>query len=97
MTKELIIELKEAGFPVRDGARNMQTGAVINYQEPTLPELIEACGDKFMELLRCSGPRWEAHAWPMEAGDELYLHGDSPEEAVARLWLALHSPKANVT
>ena len=60
-----------------------------NWFIPTLEELIEACGDKFGELMLMvggSGGKWRATS---EDGRS-HLRGHSPTEAVARLWLALH-------
>jgi len=57
---------------------------------PTLSELIEACGDKFGRLEYTpdvSMNPWWAHErleGPHNVGD-----GSTPEESVARLWLAL--------
>lgn len=56
---------------------------------PTLSELIEACGEEFYALE--SGVKhgdWIAKA--NEVG--IYAEGPTPEEAVAKLWLAINSP-----
>lgn len=55
---------------------------------PTLSELIEACGEEFEGILRnvtegVFGRKWLASAGGYKAD------GSTPEEAVARLWLAL--------
>ena len=55
---------------------------------PSLSELIGACGDKFVNLFRHvvgSEIFWCATSNPADHGD-----GRDPEEAVARLWLALN-------
>lgn len=60
---------------------------------PILSELIEACGDDFGGVIRdmFSGIwKWFAYEYP--AGEKIF--GATPEEAVARLWLALN--KKNV-
>lgn len=63
---------------------------------PTLSELIEACGDVFCELRQLNpkyhsmpidGMRWEASS--PEVTPMLYV-ASTPEEAVANLWLALN-------
>ena len=67
------------------------------YYKPTLSELIEACGENF-ELTDCFGVLRDVESnklWlarkhygiekPPELGD-----GATPEEAVAKLWLALN-------
>jgi hypothetical protein len=70
--------------------------------DPTLSELIEACGDEFDALYRLekdyvsavSEDRvpggWEAT--PEDKGEERgwFCWGKTPEEAVANLWLALN-------
>ena len=61
---------------------------------PNLSELIEACGDEFGALSDHSGflstegvkKKWCAHS---RHHTSMGL-GDTPEEAVARLWLALN-------
>jgi len=59
---------------------------------PTLEELIEACGDKFWSLERDLDPDEIWGAYPAnEIGDGPATFGSTPAEAVARLWLALHS------
>jgi hypothetical protein len=54
---------------------------------PTLSELIEACDDQFRLLERHNSPAapWTAHT--LHVGPAI---GNTPEEAVARLWLALN-------
>jgi len=102
ITYELAKELKEAGFPiVRDshdymintvgGTECTRCGERLTKPEtspfcdltPTLSELIEACGDKFFELSKLSD------GW---VSSDHYLNGEgkTPEEAVAKLWLALN-------
>ena len=70
---------------------------------PTLSELIEACGEEFGELVRCNDyeikPMWRAYP-TREAFNESdndcevdccgYETGSTPEEAVAKLWLAIN-------
>ena len=51
---------------------------------PALPDLIEACGDRFGRLFV------EKDIWTAESRtSQTRAIGHSPEEAVARLWLAL--------
>lgn len=56
---------------------------------PTLSELIEACESDFYELQNLT------FGWIATADSEHIKRGDgeTPEQAVAKLWLALH-PKA---
>jgi hypothetical protein len=66
-----------------DKVANVDGGA---YRVPTLSELIEACGPKFHYLtLRQNQLPWMAWARDGKKNGE----GPTPEEAVARLWLAL--------
>ena len=75
MKYELNQKLGKAGFPYWTG------------EEPTLSELIEACGKGFWELTKYPS-RWGAYEWKGREGS-----GSTPEEAVANLWLALQSNK----
>jgi hypothetical protein len=97
MNYELAKELKDAGFPQgygqyvgKDwkGGGNAQAAQQMGLSEgayvPTLSELIEACGNDFLALSRLNG-QWTASAHnPRFDGD-----GSTPEEAAARLWLAI--------
>lgn len=59
---------------------------------PTLSELIETCGDGFGVLLRTTREDWCAGNSADKYGELVDPRGfgSSPEEAVARLWLALN-------
>jgi hypothetical protein len=64
---------------------------------PTLSELIEACGDRLDDLSRMhhfdSEKKWGASAYSCEEcgfTGTFITRGATPEEAVARLWLALN-------
>lgn len=84
MTKELLQQLTDAGLGWDD-------------DRPNLSELVQACGDKFNRLDNMGtkgsiGP-WEATSmmYPEEGGAKGHFAlGDIPEEAVARLWIALN-------
>jgi len=99
---ELAKELKDVGFPQKGKGETFQ----LNWAEtttasgntayiPTLSELIEACGEGFTKLLRCRVIQidTEGVTYMFRAIDfnglstELYR---TPEEAVARLCLALN-------
>ena len=56
---------------------------------PTLSELIEACGGKIFGLQR-NDKGWSAWAKFPDAEETPEQYGVTPEEAVARLWLALN-------
>lgn len=99
MTYELALKLKKAGFPEREqgyadafsGPNVVEIpidGVVTRIYIPTLSELIEACGDEFATLSKVNThtTRWAAQADYLEAER---VFADTPEEAVASLWLAL--------
>lgn len=62
-------------------------------KHPTLEELIEACGDGFRTLIKDNG----LYIAPNKNTVEYTTHDmswyETPEEAVARLWLALQKNK----
>jgi len=66
------------------------------YEVPTLSELIAACGDGFRGVMHPSySAGWVAQA--RISPNSLMLEtkrGDTPEEAVARLWIALQKYNA---
>lgn len=105
MDYELAEELKKAGFKqnqdypredayVEGGNVTTQHGdelTTIAYS-PSLSELMEACGDGFDTLYRTNG-RWYAIGYTGAKRidiDGIELDCNSPEEAVARLWLELN-------
>lgn len=62
------------------------------YQEiyycPTLSELIMACGEGFMRLTRIADSgQWYIEGW---SSPIIKLYADTPEEAVANLYIALN-------
>lgn len=64
---------------------------------PTLEELIEACGDEFQSLLKCGCDdcKWNCHgksfpAWDFDKDESQSFNGQTPEEAVANLYLAIN-------
>lgn len=86
---ELAKELKDAGFPQHpkgDYGTHDCGCTNIYYCTPTLSELIEACGQEFdcLDNLRTEG--WAANS------RKYRIVRRTPEEAVARLWLALNQP-----
>lgn len=100
LTYELAKELWDAGFPPRSHPSD-DYGDVLQY--PTLTELIEACGEQFASLekgLTTKEQLWLATGGKYHGEDdgpyryEFELFGSTPEEAVARLWLALNKPDA---
>lgn len=96
MDYELAKKLKEAGFKVGEHGDDAR-GCFRDVCVPTLEELIDACGERFEELNRIGHkgkkPRWICTTLPCEECgwlDSYSVGGDTSEEAVARLWLALH-------
>ena len=101
MNYELAKELKDAGFP-QDGKEGLYVDfeGKVEFEGdpknpkiedlfycPTLSELIEACGDKFIQLEKSLN--WWAIGEDEPLEPQQY-EGNTPEEAVARLWLALN-------
>jgi len=90
MNYELALKLKEAGFPASnewiDGGTNffIDKGELV-YEAPTLSELIAACGEHFERLTHFGNGEWEAKQFKRNS-----VIGNSPEEAVAKLWLKLY-------
>ncbi len=97
MTYELAKQLKDAGFPQH---QSMENGDYFTGQEelyasnPTLSELIEACGDGFRTLDRFRENDWVATGVsPVNGGTENNIAGKTPEESFAKLWLWLNLNK----
>lgn len=80
MNYELIKKLKDAGFPY-----SPDRVAPIN-----LSELIEACGFPF-DLHANQGDYWYAYNSTIAHSEAIKVEGNSPEEAVANLWLKLNT------
>lgn len=105
MNYELAKELKDAGFPQMDntdyfyrkyptGEYHRYTSALLSEIEagtdriacPALSELIAACGQDFERLQYRAGNK----LWLASGTDTITTPKKTPEEAVARLWLALN-------
>ena len=99
MNYELAKELKDAGFPQKhpywdsevefcpDCIEDADTGDASHC--PSLSKLIEACGQDFRDLTLHSDGRWISKGGKKAFGKWRLVNGRTPEEAVARLWLAL--------
>lgn len=88
MDYQLALKLKEAGFPQNGKDCNWiidEESPLDEIYTPTLSELIEACGEEFLSLAKF-GKIWEAFRHK-ELKPEV---GNTPEEAVANLWLELN-------
>lgn len=93
MNYELAMELAKAGFPNHGQAdRQLCYSNDIPFSYPTLEELIEACGEDFQGLMRVDKEYggWAACKNLMDANYDKFANGNTPSEAVARLWLALN-------
>lgn len=105
MNLKLAKELKEAGYPQesgdgydfydKDGVRHDDKPMWVachgsGYGIFTTDELLEALGERFTDLHRDSSGRWHAST----VGNTMPYHrnyeGDSPTEALARLWIAVN-------
>ncbi len=104
---KLAKQLKDAGFPQspysnqlcshNDGTHNLRSYVDPECEwasVPDLSQLIEACGDGFMQLQRrvdggfhCMGGNWDSEKKKYEFA---FMDENIPEEAVAKLWLELN-------
>ena len=97
MKYELAKKLKDNGFPQKiDTEPNFfkdDKGEPV--AEPTLEELIEACGEGFKNLevsgqgFSCEYGGYIEHCHDNHIGGYKFVVGEYPLEAVANLWLAL--------
>lgn len=72
------------GYDLQDRLQDLKDG----YYCPSLPDLIDACGERFRRL-------WiEKTIWTAESTDpEKFALANSAEEAVAKLWFLLRQTK----
>lgn len=98
---ELAKKLKDSGFPGSERWAEPTSEVIyagFQKTEPTLEELIEACGDNFCELKRDYHTKtWRATTYKFVGFDSLTIDSETPEEAVANLWLALYKKDAHTT
>jgi hypothetical protein len=91
---ELARMLKQAGFPQSELARAQRKAGYDYVSMPTLSVLIEACGREFGALGR-KRTSWIACGYIAQYGEWKIVHaGETPEDAVARLWLSVHATAA---
>ena len=107
MNFDLIQQLKDVGFPfVEFSVEEMGLGLYIRhgvdidgktYYVPDLSELIKACGEDFYAVIKGRGTSkglWFAsNITSPEFHMESAKSADTPEEAVAKLWLMLNGNK----
>lgn len=90
-------KLKDSGFPQKlhyisryetDGYLDQELNNPIGHRvaTPTLSELLNACGGRNLKLTADSKGTWYAGSYLYAVSSE----GKTPEEAVAKLWLALN-------
>jgi hypothetical protein len=91
---QLARQLKDAGFPQSELARAQRKAGYDYVCMPALATLIEACREDFGALRR-EADVWVACEYISERGRWGNAHeGESPEDAVARLWLSLNRKEA---
>jgi hypothetical protein len=90
ITYELAKQLKDAGFPQSELARAQQRAGYDYVSLPTLSTLIVVCRENFGALGR-EPDCWVACEYVSERGEWANAHeGETPEDAVARLWHSLN-------
>lgn len=99
MNFELKKQLSVAGFPLKTCTNILSLFHICGKVEcdnyPTLSELIEACGEKFQNLWKVANEK-KYISISLDIKNGLIVpakykgEGSTPEEAVARLWLALN-------
>jgi len=95
MDRELARQLKEAGLDTNGDEPAYQYFTIDGerYRAPTLEELLEACG-AYVYLLPLDdgwGAGKSSRPFDRRFRFDTKATGDTPQEAVARLWLALNS------
>ena len=92
MDYHLAERLRDPGFPQSGAGRHIGAPIAVVWRArdlvyaPALEELIAACGDQFGEMARRPDGSFEATA----CGGSLKQTGNSPTDAVARLWLTIN-------
>ena len=84
-------KLKDAGFKNTEAVKWFLFPNKELLPHPTLSELIEAVGDKFESILHFGG-KWQTNRVSPEAEYRIedVMWYETPEEAVANLWLKLN-------
>jgi len=98
MNYELAKQLYDAGFPQQGFGRWVGNPDQVIWRAgdrvyvPTLEELIKACGDDFNSLVLRNR---DEKCWGATGRFGCDVRGKTPEEATARLWLALTSRRTS--
>ncbi len=94
MNYELVLKLKEAGFPLSKGVSHDGKSIVfpegILYKLPTLSELIEVCGEVDVHISYRDGRIYAEFEIDDGNGNNLDFFMNSLEEIYANLWLELN-------
>lgn len=95
MEYELALKLNGAGYPQKDsigtGEGTFVSDGNGTVYAPSLSELIEACGEGF-EMLTQAYEDGKGYWWATASGNRIReFAADTPIEAVALLYLALHT------
>jgi hypothetical protein len=99
MNYDLGKQLRDAGFPQGGkGSWAFPPDAVLARANdrvylPTLSDLIEECRDVFHALRRSVHGRWQAFSVTDREGVTETGIGDTPDDAVARVWLTLRAKR----
>lgn len=89
------------GAELSEGFKVTPNGVeIVDLYLPTLEELIEACGDRFLDLLKAPTEyiSLKENKWVARADEDNKGFGSSPIQAVKSLYIVLHknvSPIAN--
>lgn len=101
MTYKLAKQLKDAGFPFKttnfgpnekvEKAFFLDKPYGMGYIEPTLSELIEACGDRLtVQKIEGNVDHFNYIAWIDIGTNPMKYASSTPEEVVAKLWLKIN-------
>lgn len=105
MNYELAKQLKDAGFPdseywvIEVDGHTTINGHEDLHSSPTLSELIEACGERvavwrgpnmFNATILSQEYNYDNDGLISASFENLVFSGDTPEEAVAKLYIELH-------
>ena len=93
MKEETLQKVRDMGFPFMD---------VDEVRIPTLSDILSTCDYDFRSLsyhskrtAESTYQRWIAQGGKKKFGKWVLRNGDSPDEAVAKLWLALQENLIN--
>ena len=83
-------------YQIKEKYKNSDIVKEMELTFPTLSELIEACGKRFFGLFKCDAHAGGGYCWKAEAQhpvlrEIITIQGDTPEEAVANLYLRLNN------